>query len=27
VFNTPGMYRGSIDTAGRLTTGIYRDDR
>ena len=27
VFNTPGMYRGSIDTAGRVTTAIYRDER
>ncbi len=25
VFNTQGMYRGAIDTEGRLTTGIYRD--
>jgi len=24
--NTPGMYRGSIDTNGRLTTAIYKDD-
>jgi len=24
--NTPGMYRGSIDTDGRLTTAIYKDD-
>ena len=26
VFNTPGMYRGSIDTEGRISTAIYRDD-
>jgi len=25
-FNTPGMYRGSIDTRGRLTTGIFKDE-
>ena len=24
--NTPGMYRGSIDTSGRLTTAIYKDE-
>lgn len=24
--NTPGMYRGSIDTSGRLSTAIYKDD-
>lgn len=24
--NTPGMYRGSIDTAGTLSTAIYKDD-
>jgi len=26
VHNTPGMYRGSIDTAGRLSTAIYKDE-
>jgi beta-aspartyl-peptidase (threonine type) len=25
--NTPGMYRGSIDTSGKLTTAIYKDDK
>lgn len=25
--NTPGMYRGSIDTTGKLTTAIYKDDK
>jgi beta-aspartyl-peptidase (threonine type) len=25
-FNTPGMYRGAIDTKGRLTTGIFKDE-
>jgi L-asparaginase / beta-aspartyl-peptidase len=25
-FNTPGMYRGRIDQAGSITTGIYRED-
>lgn len=24
-FNTPGMYRGSIDAAGQLSIGIYKD--
>ncbi len=24
--NTPGMYRGSIDTSGNLTTAIYKDE-
>ena len=24
--NTPGMYRGSIDTSGELSTAIYKDD-
>lgn len=24
--NTPGMYRGSIDTHGKLTTAIYKDE-
>lgn len=24
--NTPGMYRGSIDTSGRLSTAIYKDE-
>jgi beta-aspartyl-peptidase (threonine type) len=26
VHNTPGMYRGSIDTSGRLSTAIYGDE-
>lgn len=26
VHNTPGMYRGSIDTAGHLSTAIYKDE-
>ena len=26
VYNTPGMYRGSIDTSGRLLTAIYGDE-
>lgn len=26
VHNTPGMYRGSIDTNGRLSTAIYKDE-
>lgn len=25
--NTPGMYRGSIDTSGKLTTAIFKDDK
>lgn len=25
-FNTSGMYRGAIDTRGRLTTGIFKDE-
>ncbi|MEL7237531.1 MAG: isoaspartyl peptidase/L-asparaginase [Planctomycetota bacterium] len=25
-FNTPGMYRGQINTAGELTTGLYDDE-
>ncbi len=24
--NTPGMYRGAIDTSGTLTTGVFKDD-
>ena len=26
VFNTEGMYRASIDTAGQKTVAIYRDE-
>ncbi|MEE8306715.1 MAG: isoaspartyl peptidase/L-asparaginase [Gammaproteobacteria bacterium] len=26
VHNTPGMYRGSIDITGRLSTAIYKDE-
>lgn len=26
VHNTPGMYRGSIDTSGRMTTAIFKDE-
>lgn len=26
VHNTPGMYRGAIDTSGRLSTAIYKDE-
>jgi beta-aspartyl-peptidase (threonine type) len=26
VFNTPGMYRASIDTSGQVYVGIYRDE-
>jgi beta-aspartyl-peptidase (threonine type) len=25
-FNTPGMYRASVDTQGRLDVAIYRDE-
>jgi beta-aspartyl-peptidase (threonine type) len=25
-FNTPGMYRASVDTAGNVYVAIYRDD-